>query len=200
MSAGNEREFQNMHGRHQLLCGEYLLQTWFLLVNGLWLSISQQLGLGSPIELLGCATIRELAPSPLRIFKREYFFLREYDRRAGLEPLSVGEHMAIPSTRLVALIHPKFISQLISHLNHREMSRLKYHIQYTLIDGQNNPRMCEVAEEADRSLDVTLSELVGVCNRNAARLYNLSCNLPFLMEKNPLLHPIPANAQLMHLV
>ena len=33
--------------------------------------------------------------------------------------------------------------------------------------------VCEVAEEAARSLDMTLTELVGVCNRNAARLYNL---------------------------
>ena len=31
----------------------------------------------------------------------------------------------------------------------------------------------KVAEEAARSLDITLTELVGVCNKNAARLYNL---------------------------
>ena len=139
MSAGKERELQNIHGRHQLFCGEYLLQAWFLLLNDFFLFISQELGLGSPIELLGCAAIRELAPSPLRISEAENFFLREYDRRAGLEPLSLGEYLVIPPKRLIALIHPKFISQLIFHLNHRAMSRLKYHIQYTLIDGSIPP-------------------------------------------------------------
>ena len=139
MSAGNERGLQNIHGWHQLFCGEYLLQAWFLLLNGFFLFISQELGLGFPIELLGCTAIRELAPSPLRISEGEYFFLREYDRRAGLEPFSLGEYMAIPPTRLIALIHPRFIYQLISHLNHQAMSRIKYHLQYTSIDGSIPP-------------------------------------------------------------
>ena len=42
-----------------VVLGEYLLQAWFLLMNGMFLFLSQGLGLGSPIELLGCAAVRE---------------------------------------------------------------------------------------------------------------------------------------------
>ena len=94
MSAGKEMELQNMHSRHQLFSGENLLQSWFLLLNELFLFISQEMGLGSPIELLGCAAVRELAPSTPRFSEGEYTFLREYDRRAGLEPITLGVYTA----------------------------------------------------------------------------------------------------------
>ena len=80
VSAGNARELQNMNGRHRLFSGEHLLQAWFLLLNGLFLFISQEIGLRSPMELLGCAAIQELSSFPLRFSEDEYFFLREYDR------------------------------------------------------------------------------------------------------------------------
>ena len=64
VSAGNARELQNMHGRHRLFSGEHLLQAWFLLLNGMFLFISQEMGLGSPMELLGCAVVQEFTPSP----------------------------------------------------------------------------------------------------------------------------------------
>ena len=41
MSAGNVKELRDVHGRHQLFSGENLLQAWFLLLNGLFLFISQ---------------------------------------------------------------------------------------------------------------------------------------------------------------
>ena len=63
MSAGNERELRNVHGQHQLFSGQSLLQAWFLLVNGMFLFISQEMGLGSPLELLGCAAVTELTSS-----------------------------------------------------------------------------------------------------------------------------------------
>lgn len=124
-----------MHSRHQLFSGENLLQSWFLLLNGLFLFISQEVGLGSPIELLGCAAVRELAPSTLRFSEGEYFFLREYDRRAGLEPVTLGVYTAVPPTRLVALIHPTLMTRLISHLNYQAILQLKYFTRYSLVNG-----------------------------------------------------------------
>ena len=137
VSAGNARELQNMHCRHRLFSGEHLLQAWFLLLNGMFLFISQEMGLGSPMELLGCTVVQEFTPSPLRFSEDEYFFLREYDRRAGLEPLSLGDYMAIPRTRLVVLIHPALLTRLISHLNDQAMVRLKFVTQYTLANGSS---------------------------------------------------------------
>ena len=135
MSAGNVRELRDVHGRHQLFSGESLLQAWFLLLNGLFLFISQEMGLGSPLELLGCAAVTELTSPYLRFSQEEYVFLREYDQRAGLEPLSLGDYMAIPPTRLVALIHPAIMIRLIPHLNSQAMTRLKFVTQYTLGNG-----------------------------------------------------------------
>ena len=83
MSAGNVRELRDVHGRHQLFSGESLLQAWFLLLNRLFLFISQEMGLGSPLELLGCAAVTELTSPYLRFSQEEYVFLREYDQRAG---------------------------------------------------------------------------------------------------------------------
>ena len=112
-----------------------LLQAWFLLLNGLFLFISQEMGLGSPLELLGCAAVTELTSPYLRFSQEDYVFLREYDQRAGLEPLSLGDYMAIPPTRLVALIHPAIMIRLIPHLNSQAMTRLKFVTQYTLGNG-----------------------------------------------------------------
>ena len=90
MSAGTGRDFRNVHGAHQGFTGEAMIRGWFLLTNGLFLILSQQIGLGSPIELLGCAVVRELSPRLLRFSEDELFFLREFDSRAGLESKKIS--------------------------------------------------------------------------------------------------------------
>ena len=125
MSAGKESDRRRLHGQHMHFGGEYLLRAWFLLMNGFFLFLSQQLGLGSPIELLGCAALRELAPNPVVFSDEEYIFLREYDQQAGFEPLTLGGYMAVPPTRLIALIHPNLMTRLITHLDFEAMNRLK---------------------------------------------------------------------------
>ena len=75
------------------------------------------LGLGSPIEMLGPALVRELLPGPLSFSEEEYFFLSEYDRRAGLEPQVLGGYLAIPPTRVIALSHPGIMAKLITHIS-----------------------------------------------------------------------------------
>lgn len=139
MSAGTGRDLRSVHGRHQLFTGDAILQAWFLLMNGLFLFLSQEMGLGSPIELLGCAAIRELSPRTLKFSEEELHFLREYDARAGLEPVSSGVYITVPPTRLIALTHPELMSRLLSHINHEAICRLKFYTGYTLIDGTNPP-------------------------------------------------------------
>lgn len=134
MSAGAGRDLQAVHGGHQLFRGESLLQAWFLLMNGLFLFLSQGLGLGSPMGLLGCAVMQELLPGPLRFSEEELFFLREYDRRAGLEPLPLGGYIVTPPTRLIALMHPALMTKLIVHLDHEAITQLKSYTKYALFD------------------------------------------------------------------
>lgn len=139
MSAGMERDLENVHGRHQLFTEEAHLSGWFLLMNGLFLFLSQQLGLGSPIALLGCAAVRELSPGRLKFSKRELLFLREYDSRAGFEPVEPGVYMSTPPTRLIALTHPRLFTSIISLLTPEAMAQLKGYTRYTLVDGSIPP-------------------------------------------------------------
>ena len=138
MSAGTVKERSVLHGRHQWIAGEYFLQAWFLLMNGFFLFMSQELGLGSPIEMLGSALVRELLPGPLSFSEEEYFFLSEYDRRAGLEPLVLGGYLAIPPTRVIALSHPGFMAKLITHISPGAVSQLQTFARY-LTSGFSNP-------------------------------------------------------------
>ena len=138
MSTGNKGELQNIHGQHRFFTGEYLLQAWFLLMNGMLLFLSQGLGLGSHIELLGCAAVRELTTRPLR-FSEELPFHREYDRRAGLEPLSDDEYLILPPTRLIVLMHPAVTSRLLAHMDPQTIFRFRHHQQYTLANGSSPP-------------------------------------------------------------
>ena len=119
ISDGNERELKNIHGQHQLFTKDYLLQDCFLFMNGMFLFISQGLGLGTPIELGGCATVRELTSRPLR-FSEEFFFFRKYDRKAGLEPLSDDDYLVMPPSRHIVLMHLAVTSRLLYHLHHQQ--------------------------------------------------------------------------------
>ena len=74
MSAGTREDLHNVHGTHQGFTGETMIRGWFLLINGLFLFLSQQIGISSPIELLGCAVVRELSPHLLRFSEDELFF------------------------------------------------------------------------------------------------------------------------------
>lgn len=182
MSTGKGSEQLKVHGQHQLFSGEYLLQAWFLLMNGLFLFLSQELGLGSPIELLGCVALRELAPTSVRFSEEEYFFLREYDRRAGLEPLPLGAYMAVPPTRLIALMHPELMMRLTPHLNPQAMNRLHSYTKYSLANG-SSPQLGH--PEVKRGIIDThfhLDSFSGCRNRSLLDLENsesLPIRLPF---------------------
>ena len=103
----------------------------------MFLFISQGQGLGYPIELLGCVAVRELTTRPLRFSEEVLSFLREYDRRAGLEPHSDDEYLVLPPTRLIVLMHPAVTSRLLANLDPWTILRLRLHQQYTLANGSS---------------------------------------------------------------
>ena len=188
MSAGNERELRNVHGQHQLFSGQGLLQAWFLLVNGMFLFISQEMGLGSPLELLGCAAVRELtSSSPLNFSEREYFFLGEYDRRAGLEPVPLGEYIVLPPKRLIALIHPALLTPLLSSFTPQAMMGVHPHmiteteveLLYDQLKGmvEKYPEAVGIGEVG---LDLTTKCLHGCYDKEYCRSQKIQGQLRFL--------------------
>ena len=94
---------------------------------------------GNPNGLLGCAAVRELTTCPLGFSDEELPFLREYDRNAGLEPLSDDEYLVLPPTRLFFLMHPAVTSRLLAHLNPLTILRFRLHQQYSLANGSSPP-------------------------------------------------------------
>ena len=98
-SEGFNKDRDRFHKGHRLISGENLLRAWFLLMNGLFLFMSRELGLNSSTDLLTFAAAQHLSKA-LKSLEEEYFYFREVDLRAGLEPLSIGDYMTLPPTRL----------------------------------------------------------------------------------------------------
>lgn len=74
MSAGTGRDLRSVHGRHQLFTGDAILQAWFLLMNGLFLFLCQEMGLGSPIELLGVQLFGSCLPVLSNFLRKNFTF------------------------------------------------------------------------------------------------------------------------------
>ena len=56
-------------------------------------------------------------PASLSFSEEDYFFLREYDRRAGLELLAIDGYMTFPPVRLIALTHYKMMAAILPRLS-----------------------------------------------------------------------------------
>ena len=125
---------------HRGIIGESLLQAWFLLMNGIFFLIMRELGLDSFGDLLGCADQLGLAPSCLRFSEEEYVFLREYDLRAGMEPLTIDGFSAFPPIRIIAMSHYLVMIRLLSRLGEEAKVAFKSLICYLLIDGSMAPK------------------------------------------------------------
>ena len=107
--------FQLSRG-HRGIIGESLLQAWFLLMNGVFFFIMRELGLDSFSDLRGCADKLGLAPSCLRFSEEEYVFLREYDPRAGIKPLTTDGYSAFRPIRIIAMSHYLIMIRLLTRL------------------------------------------------------------------------------------
>ena len=82
---GCSRDVERFHRMHQRIIGDYLLEAWFLLMNGIFLFMARELGLGGIHDLLGYVVAHNLYPNIFRFSEDELFFFRDFDRRSGLE-------------------------------------------------------------------------------------------------------------------
>ena len=112
------QRFHLGHG-HRAVSGKSLLQAWFLLMNGVFLFFMQELGLDSLADLLAYAGTLELSPKSVRFSGEECNFLREYDRRAGLEPLANEGYMVFPPVWIIAMSNYLVLVRLLSRLSEK---------------------------------------------------------------------------------
>ena len=57
---GCPRDVERFHCMHQRIIGECLLEAWFLLMNGIFLFMARELGLGGIHDLLGYVVAHNL--------------------------------------------------------------------------------------------------------------------------------------------
>ncbi|MCG8035189.1 MAG: TatD family hydrolase, partial [Candidatus Thiodiazotropha taylori] len=108
-------------------------------MNGLFLFICQELGLGSLPDLLEFVASMQLPPSTLKFLESEFPFLQEYDRRAGLEPLTAEEYMIFPPVRLIVVSNYLIMTQIMQKMSVAARIALKSVHQYVMIDGSRPP-------------------------------------------------------------
>ena len=135
-SEGFGKDRDRFHKGHRLISGENLLGAWFLLMNGLFLFMSRELGLNSSTDLLTLAAAQHL-PKTLKISEEEYFYFREFDLRAGLEPLSIGGYMTLPPTRLCIIGHPAVMTALLAKFTVQSRSAFVRYAEYLQFDGSS---------------------------------------------------------------
>ena len=136
---GTGLDLNRFHPGHQRVVGETLLQAWVLLMNGIFLFMTKNLGLGSPNDLLGFVVANELHPRSFRFSEEEIFFFREFDRRSGLEPLTADEYKSIPPTRLIVLSNYSVVLKMWTHLSPIAQSKFLAECRYVRLDGSFPP-------------------------------------------------------------
>ena len=82
------------------ISGDYLLEAWFLLINGIFLFMASELGLGGIHDLLGYVVVHNLYPNIFHFSEDELFFFRDFDQRSGLEPVIADCYKEIPNVSL----------------------------------------------------------------------------------------------------
>ena len=70
---GCPRDVERFHRMHQRIIGDYLLEAWFLLMNGIFLFTARELGLGGIHDLLGYVVAHSLYPNIFRFSKMNCF-------------------------------------------------------------------------------------------------------------------------------
>ena len=63
---GTGGDLERFHPGHQWVARESLFQAWFLLMNGIFLFLAKELGLGTLSDLLGFTLAHELFPMSFR--------------------------------------------------------------------------------------------------------------------------------------
>ena len=135
-SEGDNSSFNRFHldHGHRGIVGEDSLQAWFLLMNGMFYFIIQELGLKSFNDFLAYAgTLEEIRFIKFR--EEELVFLREYDRRAGMEPLKDFEYMTVPPIRIISLSYYMMMGEFLLKMS--ETARIAFQTlnHYVNMDG-----------------------------------------------------------------
>ena len=72
-----------------------------------------------------------------KISEEEFFYFREFDLRAGLEPLSIGDYMTLPPTRLCIIGHPAVMTALLAKFTVQNRSAFLRYAEYLQFDGSS---------------------------------------------------------------
>lgn len=133
--AGDVQDLTRFHGNHRRFHGDYLMRAWFLLVNGFFLLISRSLGLPSINSLIEYVVAEQLF-TPLPGFSEEEgFFVREYDRLAGL---AINQNLSSnPPNRISQLLHFRVLANLLQKVNPEDRTRLRTTLNYVNPDGSS---------------------------------------------------------------
>ena len=139
VSEGSGSQFQFFHSRHRGIAGELLAQAWFLTMNGLLWFSAHSLGLGSLDGLLGLVASFEETRRHFRFSAEELVFLKEYDMRAGLEPLTDDHYSQFPPSRIIVLSNYLLLSRLFTEIGTAAQGALTSVCRYTNFDGSSPP-------------------------------------------------------------
>ena len=175
---GCPRDVGRFHRMHQRIIGDYLLEAWFLLMNGIFLFMVRELGLGGIHDLLGYVVAHNLYPNIFRFSEDELFFFRDFDRRSGLEPVIADCYKEIPPSRLIVLSNFSVFTRLLARLSPSvRLAVLSVH-QYIRSDGSSllyrHPKITVGIIDSHFHLD-------GFSHQHSTTLSDLerSMNIPF---------------------
>ena len=136
---GTGADLERFHPGHQRIIGETLLRAWVLVMNGIFLFLARDLGLGSFNDLLGYVVANELCPKSFRFSEEEISHFREFDRRSGLEPLTTDDYKAIPPTRLIVVSNFSIMLKIWTRLSPAAQAAFQSVHQYARLDGSLPP-------------------------------------------------------------
>lgn len=108
-------------------------------MNGIFLFLARDLGLGSFNDLLRFVVANELYSKTFRFSEEEITHFREFDKRSGLEPLTTDGYKAILPTRLIMVSSYSIILKLWTHLSPAARADFQSVHQYVQLDGSLPP-------------------------------------------------------------
>ena len=73
------RDVESFHSIHQRIIGDYLFEAWFLLMNGIFLSIARELALSGIHDLLGYVVSHNLFSNIFCVPADGLLFFRAFD-------------------------------------------------------------------------------------------------------------------------
>lgn len=82
--------------------------------------------------LLAFVASLDPSPTPLGFLEKELIFLQEFDKRAGLDPLTADQYMVFPRVLVDAIANFLVLDRLMSKLYETARLDLKSVIQYDL--------------------------------------------------------------------